>query len=158
MTIATYMRFKDFEDFKSGAEFFPRGRIVPNRIMKVLNPLKYTRSNFVFDSDTWLRRINGNNYLVSCPIHASLGHSIFHLSNPKFGVITQQPYLFLNDSQLTNKKRKSIARYKRNSKKRSFRIEGNPYSIGGGNFMVGWVGGDAINNVNSMAFPVFGEA
>ena len=64
--------FKSVEDFKSKAEFFPKGRIVPKRIMNIMrtsNSKKISRfkrhCDFIFDSDTYVARVDGHNVIVS---------------------------------------------------------------------------------------------
>ncbi|QZI90348.1 hypothetical protein MYOV003v1_p0024 [Vibrio phage 207E48.1] len=152
MTIAIYKRFKDFEDFKSGAEFFPAGRIVPKRIMDIVRPKSLKRCNLTFNSDTWLRRINGENYFISCPEQQSKGAATMYLQNPNGARFTTRPYLFVDSNILTPKMMKKIARWERNRKKpQNIRLHGNPYAEGRGNHIIGWVN-DAIQALNDSAF------
>ncbi|AUR97821.1 hypothetical protein NVP1244A_119 [Vibrio phage 1.244.A._10N.261.54.C3] len=156
MNIAIYKRFKDFEDFKTGAEFFPTGRIVPKRIMAIVKPKSLKRCNFTFNSDTWLRRVDGQNIFISCPEQLSEGRATFYLQNPNGAQFNTRPYLFLSDDKLTPKMKKRIARWETNRKKvQNIRLDGNPYTTGRGNHIVGWHDLDPIQCINDAAFQPY---
>ncbi len=64
------INFKSFDDFKSHAEFFPKGRIVPNRIARITHTKtgkRYRRAHwFKFSTDTWaFNSAHGEKFLIT---------------------------------------------------------------------------------------------
>lgn len=53
--------YKSLKDFYSAAEFFPAGKIVPRRILKVDSKLSH---RFKFGSDTWFVRLPKGHFLL----------------------------------------------------------------------------------------------
>ena len=61
--MATYNNFKSIEDMQRRGEFFRRGQIIPQRILKCSKRRHAHRK--VFGSDSYVIAVNGS-YLVAC--------------------------------------------------------------------------------------------
>lgn len=59
MKTAIYKKFKDYNDFKDGAQFFKKGSIVPARVAKFGLKRDIFSSRLVFEHDTYMRIIDG---------------------------------------------------------------------------------------------------
>lgn len=68
---APKLLFKDFEEFKARAEFFPKGRIVPQRVMKLVRRGKHRSPKnchlVKFGADVWMVRILDRQVLIGAP-------------------------------------------------------------------------------------------
>lgn len=61
--MATYNNFKSIEDIQRRGEFFKRGQIIPQRILKC-NKRRHAHKK-VFGSDSYAIPVNGS-YLIAC--------------------------------------------------------------------------------------------
>lgn len=59
------MKFASIEQFKERAQFFPKGRIIPARILKVVRGKKKHAYCVTFNSDSWAMPVNGA-YVLAC--------------------------------------------------------------------------------------------
>lgn len=64
MKIAIYNKFKDYNDFKSGAEFFKKGSIVPARIAKFSHKRDTFSSRMTFTHDSHMRIVNDVMFII----------------------------------------------------------------------------------------------
>ena len=58
--------FNSLEEFKAAAEFFPQGRIIPQRILK--GP-RYAKSQVTFTANTWVMP-TPKGYVCACDVDA----------------------------------------------------------------------------------------
>lgn len=73
--------FKTIDDFKSAAEFFPAGRIIPQRILK--GPRKY-KSRVKFECDCWAITTHRGYFIAADARSTGFIFSINHVKNAKF--------------------------------------------------------------------------
>jgi hypothetical protein len=78
-------KFESIDDLKEVAEFFPRGKIIPRRIMK--GPRRYS-SKIRFDSDCWVLNTPKGHV---CASNNSQGYMI-HIKGIKNAEIVGSPY------------------------------------------------------------------
>lgn len=59
------MTFTSIEQFKERAQFFPKGKIIPARILKIVKGNKRHAHCVTFGSDAWALPVNGA-YVIAC--------------------------------------------------------------------------------------------
>lgn len=130
--------FKTIDDFKRAAEFFPAGRIIPQRILK--GPRKY-KHRITFGSDSWA---------VNTP-----GGYVIAINTGETGSgIRIKPGLPEPSVYVPWKKK-----LRRKARPKGINLYGSPYTKGGGTHWVGNTGRaeekwlEAINRVMAGARP-----
>ena len=73
------MKFASIEQFKERAQFFPKGRIIPARILKIVRGKKRHAYCVTSASDTWALPVNGA-YVIACD--SRHGGSAIRLRDP----------------------------------------------------------------------------
>ncbi len=119
--------------FKQGAEFFPAGRIIPTRIMRVLP--KRISHHVTFGKDAWIKFRQGN-----CYIYCDIKHRYIQ-------TLEQQ-----GESWHIHVKPYRETHWSRSNKIKSLFMRGNPY----GNFLLFMHPGDFESSVLYKNIEVFG--
>lgn len=73
------MKFTSIEQFKERAQFFPKGRIIPARILKITKGNRRLAHCATFGADSWAIPVNGA-YVLACD--TAIGGSAIRLDSP----------------------------------------------------------------------------
>jgi len=90
--------FSSIQDFKDRAEFFPAGKIIPQRILK--GPRKF-KSNIRFDCRSWAMRTDFG-YVIAAELASSQhGDCVISIKHTKNAHLKGSPYYPKSDGKGT---------------------------------------------------------